>query len=254
MNDPAPSFLAVVSGETPAEEIRALGREFAVLPLPPDPDLPLPVACHPDMIFAEAAGALFFSRRYGETYPALVAELSRLSGMPAVFSDAPRSPEYPRDVGCDALVWRRREGPPILAGLLDALFPELLARAREAGFLCVHVRQGYAACSCIALPDALFTSDDGIAKALSRVAENVYSVPKEGILLPGYGEGFLGGASGVLSEPDRLRVFFSGDPASMEYAETLSRLLDRHRADPVLLSDSPLCDRGGIRFFKIVST
>ena len=35
----------------------------------------------------------------------------------------------------------------------------------------------------------------------------------------------------------------------MEYAETLSRLLDRFGAEPRLLSSDPLVDRGGIRFF-----
>ena len=241
--------LAVVSRDMPEDERQKLAGSFDVLPLPPDPDLPGPIASHPDMIFAAFGGVLFFSRRYGETYPAVAEELSRRSGMRAVFSDAPRSPVYPLDVGCDVLVWERRNAPPLLAGRLDAVFPEILAHAEACGIRCVNVRQGYAACSCIALPDALLTSDDGIRKALRPYAENVYRVPNDGIRLPGYGAGFPGGASGVFRCGEETRVYFCGDPAVMEYDETLSRLLDRYGAEPVLLSDAPLTDRGGIRFF-----
>ena len=44
--------------ELPEKEMKRLSDRFDVLPLPPDPDLPEPVACHPDMILAEAAGAV----------------------------------------------------------------------------------------------------------------------------------------------------------------------------------------------------
>ena len=119
----------------------------------------------------------------------------------------------------------------------------------EAGIRAVHVRQGYAACSCIPLPGMLLTSDWGIMKALRPYTEEVYWVPAEGILLPGYNEGVLGGASGVLNGTGTPEVFFFGDPSSMEYAETLSRMLDASGAEFHLLAeDHPLTDRGGIRF------
>ncbi len=237
----------------PEEERSVLGRDFDVFPLPPDPDLPSPVADHPDMVFSEVGGTLFFSRRYGEAHPAAVEALCRRTGLPLVLSDAPRSDRYPLDVGCNALVWKRRNTPPILAGRLDALFPEILAHAKACGIACVHVRQGYAACSCISLPDALITSDEGIRKALLPHDDRVYWVPNDGIRLPGYGVGFPGGASGAYCGRDGTRVYFCGDPSVMEYEETLSRLLDRHRAEPVLLSDRPLTDRGGIRFFDPIN-
>ena len=238
----------------PEKERSRLARDFDVLSLPPDPDLPAPVADHPDMIFAEVGGTLFFSRRYRDAFPAAVEELCRRTGLPVILSDVPRSARYPFDVGCNALVWKRRDAPVILAGRLDALFPEIPAYAKACGFECVHVRQGYAACSCIALPDALLTSDDGIRKTLLPHDEHVYLVPNEGIRLPGYGNGFLGGASGAYAGGEETRVYFCGDPSVMEYDETLSRLLDRFRAEPVLLSDEPLTDRGGIRFFRQINS
>jgi len=241
--------LAVVSSELPEKEMKRLSDRFDVLPLPPDPDLPEPVACHPDMILAEAAGALFLSRRYAETYPGLIHALAEKTGLPVILSDAPRSTVYPHDVGCNAFVWEREEGDALLVGRLESLFPEILRRAEEAGIRAVHVRQGYAACSCIPLPGMLLTSDWGIMKALRPYSEEVFWVPSYGILLPGYNQGFLGGASGVLNGNNGSEVFFFGDPSSMEYAETLSRMLDASGADIRLLAeDHPLTDRGGIRF------
>ena len=110
---------------------------------------------------------------------------------------------------------------------------------------------GYAACSCLPLPSLLLTSDWGIMRALKPVTDAVCWIPAEGILLPGYNEGFLGGASGVLTGEEGTEVFFFGDPSSMEYAETLSRMLDASGADFHLLAeDHPLTDRGGIRFIR----
>ena len=181
-----PKPTAVVSSGLPEGEKARLAERFDVVPLPPDPDLPEAVACHPDMIFAEAAGSLFFSRRYAETYPDLIRTLTEKTGHSAVLSDAPRSAVYPRDVGANALVWNRRGKEPLLVGRLDAVFPELLRCAKEAGIRAVPTRQGYATCSSIALPDALLTSDDGLRKSLLPYDGNVFWVPNDGFILLGY--------------------------------------------------------------------
>ena len=251
MENPLSKPLAAVSSAVPEKEIGKLSRYADVLLLPPDPALPEPVASHPDMILCEVAGTLFLPRGYAEAYPALLRELTEKSGKPVVLSDAPRSSVYPEDAGCNAFVWEREEGEPLLIGRLDILFPEIPRRAEEAGIRAVHVRQGYAACSCLPLPSLLLTSDWGIMRALKPVTDAVCWVPAEGILLPGYNEGFLGGASGVLTGEEGTEVFFFGDPSSMEYAETLSRMLDASGADFHLLAeDHPLTDRGGIRFIR----
>lgn len=242
--------LALVSEETPESERKRLSAWADVLSLPPDPDLAPPVASHPDMICVAFRGKIFFSRRYAEAFPALIREIKARSGFEAVLSDAPRSGKYPFDVGANVLFWERRDGEPLLVGRLDAVFPEILSFAEDEGIRRINVRQGYAACSCLALPGALLTADDGIIKALAPFSDSAFWVPNEGILLPGYDEGFLGGTSGVLDSNGEKRVFFFGDPSSMEYAETLSRLLDRYEAEPVLLSEDPLTDRGGIRFLE----
>lgn len=249
MEKQQPKPLAAVSSAVPEKERGKLAGYAEVIPLPPDPNLPEAVAAHPDMILCEVAGTLFFSRRYAEAYPALIREIAEKSGKPVVLSDAPRSPVYPEDAGCNAFVWEREDGVPLLVGRLDILFPEIPHKAEEEGIRAVHVRQGYAACSCIPLPSMLLTSDWGIMRALRTYSDAVCWVPSDGILLPGYDQGFLGGASGVLRGDKGAEVFFFGDPSSMEYAETLSRMLDAAGADFHLLAeDHPLTDRGGIRF------
>lgn len=253
MEKTLPKPLAAVSSAVPEKERGKLSEYADVIPLPPDPDLPEPVAAHPDMILCEVSGTLFFSRRYAETYPALIREIAEKSGKTVLLSDAPRSPVYPEDAGCNAFVWEREDGNPLLVGRLDILFPEIPQKAREAGIRAVHVRQGYAACSSLPLPSVLLTSDWGITRALRPYSDAVVWVPSDGILLPGYDQGFLGGASGVLRGEEGAEVFFFGDPSCMEYAETLSRMLDAAGADFHLLAeDHPLTDRGGIRFIHSV--
>ena len=251
MDKAQPKPLAAVSSAVPEKERGKLAKYAEVIPLPPDPDLPEPVAAHPDMILCEIWGTLFFSRRYAEAYPALIREIAEKSGKTVLLSDAPRSPVYPEDAGCNAFVWEREDEDSLLIGRLDILFPEILRKAEEEGIRAVHVRQGYAACSCLPLPSVLLTSDWGIMRALKPYSDAVYWVPSDGILLPGSDQGFLGGASGVLRGEEEAEVFFFGDPSSMEYAETLSRMLDAARADFHLLAeDHPLTDRGGIRFIR----
>ena len=71
----------------------------------------------------------------------------------------------------------------------------------------IHVKQAYTRCNLIALEDSRFiTSDKGIKKALSDKGFEVLFVHPNGIILPGFKHGFIGGCCGIYGN----RIIFIG--------------------------------------------
>lgn len=88
----------------------------------------------------------------------------------------------------------------------------------------IHVNQAYTRCSLLPLgKDSFLTSDQGIAKTLSKYGLNSCCVSPKGILLQGYKNGFIGGCMGVYGnkvlvcghldyhlEGEKIRAFLHG--------------------------------------------
>ncbi len=76
----------------------------------------------------------------------------------------------------------------------------LLGAAKAAGLIAVHVPQGYAKCSIVAVDEnSIITADKGIERACTAAGLDVLLVEKGQIVLEGYPYGFIGGASGKIS-------------------------------------------------------
>lgn len=85
----------------------------------------------------------------------------------------------------------------------------LLQNLQDAGVAIIDVKQGYAKCSvCIAGENACITSDGGIYGALSRYGFDVLLVSPGFISLHELNYGFIGGASGLISDDT---ILFSGN-------------------------------------------
>ena len=79
--------------------------------------------------------------------------------------------------------------------------PELLGKVEELGLIRVNVSQGYAKCStCVVGEDAIITYDRGIAKAADAAGMDVLVIEPGHVDLPGYDTGFIGGASGLVTD------------------------------------------------------
>ncbi len=110
----------------------------------------------------------------------------------------------------------------------------------KSGF--VHVRQGYAKCSiCPVAPNALITSDAGIVQACMQERINVLHIRPGYIQLPGFGTGFIGGASFLLA-PDSLA--FVGDFHLHPDAVEIQRFLTVNGVRPICIGKGPLLDIG----------
>ncbi|MBR4961146.1 MAG: hypothetical protein IKY52_09635 [Clostridia bacterium] len=233
--------LAAVSAAIPTPALADLQTfcETVVL-LPPDPLLPAPVASHADMLLFAIDDALVVHRSY---YAIAQQEIDRIlvfTGFRLVLTDCPRGNRYPMDIALNALLCGS-----FLFGRLDALAPEILSIADQTGITPVHIRQGYAGCSGIALGNAVATADPSLTRAASACGIDVIPVPDRKILLPGYDHGFFGGCAGVWGNT----VFLCGVPDPAEYSVFL------HQAEircfsVYTLSSIPLYDCGGIRLFS----
>ena len=75
---------------------------------------------------------------------------------------------------------------------------EILNNSKNINF--INVSQGYSKCSvCIIAQNAIITDDDNIYKNACQHGFDVLKINKGGILLEGFDYGFLGGATGLIS-------------------------------------------------------
>lgn len=107
----------------------------------------------------------------------------------------------------------------------------------------IEVKQAYTRCNVLALPnDRFITSDKGIEKALQRKGLEVLYTDPKGILLPGFKNGFFGGACGIYNQ----QVFFIGKLDHFPEGENVRDFLEGYEI--IELYDGPLFDGGSILF------
>ena len=220
-----------------AEQASALMPELRVCALAPDLRLTIPIASHADMLVYANGKQAVVDRAYCEADEALQT-LCATHAQNLILTDTHRGNTYPHDIALNAL--------PVG----DLLFcnvrytsPAVLALAGEA----VDVRQGYAACSTLALTDrCIVTADPSIARAAEKRNIDVLPITPGHIALPGYDTGFIGGATAKVGNT----VWFFGDPSTHpDFAAVESACLSCGLEMRSLL-DAPLTDHGGIRLLN----
>lgn len=219
-------------------------RGFRTVAMPAMPDMPTPVASHPDMLLFAGFGKLFvraahmengaFSRAVGEILDAAPAlGLSLTSDLP--------SDKYPRDVAFNCAVIGGA-----LTGLSEHISPAIKRCAAEHMIPILNVAQGYTKCSTLIMGCGMrapvITADRGIYSFANERGVPAYLIPPGGIMLPGYDTGFVGGASFFADGT----LFFLGSPASHPAYDIISRAADSHGVRIASLSDVPLFDAGCI--------
>ncbi len=123
--------------------------------------------------------------------------------------------------------------------------PEILLRMRGKTFL--HVSQAYSRCNTIALrQDAFITSDKGIFQVMKKRNMDVLYVAPQGILLPPYEYGFIGGTAGIAGDT----VYFTGSLKYFPEGEKLRHFIQQRDHRIIELYEGPLYDGGGILFLK----
>lgn len=108
----------------------------------------------------------------------------------------------------------------------------------------LNIKQGYAKCSiCIVSDNAIITSDKNISDTAIKNNIDVLLIENKGIILKGYSEGFIGGATGLI-ENNLLAV--NGNIKLHKDYIRIKQFCREYGVDIVSLSDEPICDIGSI--------
>ena len=99
---------------------------------------------------------------------------------------------------------------------------------------------------CIVDDSSVITEDEGIYRALSGKI-NVLKIKPGHVLLPGFKNGFLGGASGLVS---KNKLAFCGNIKLHPDFFAIKNFIEERNIDIILLSSTDLCDFGSILHFS----
>jgi len=234
-------YIAVIGSRCPhiaKERLLSLPEVSDVVLLPPDSQISAPICDHPDSLICIFEGKLFVHSLYSEIAKNELSYICDRCGLELIAQDCERGPVYPLDCGFNALAI---PGLNVLIGRKKSLAPPL----RE---LCTtDTNQGYASCTALLAKGHVITADPSLENSALSVGLPVYRISGKGILLPGYNEGFIGGAGGTFDHT----VCIFGSPHISESAREISSFCREKGLHLVSLEEGPLTDRGGIKFLEI---
>ncbi len=129
----------------------------------------------------------------------------------------------------------------------DTLDDKVQSYCAEHDYRLLHVRQGYAKCSCAVVSEnAIITADQGIIRSLKGSKIKVLPIGQGRIRLDGADCGFIGGASGY--DKNNHTLYFTGDIRKHPDYEQIIDFCDKAGTIIVSLTDDELVDIGGIIF------
>lgn len=109
----------------------------------------------------------------------------------------------------------------------------------------IHVNQAYTRCNLLPLKnDSFITSDKGIYETLLTKKLNVLYVNPHGILLPGFSNGFFGGACGVYQH----QIFTIGSLRNFTDGEKVTKFIEDLGYQIIELYNGPMYDGGSLIF------
>ncbi len=232
--------IAVADQRIPAEAIVCL-KQFGMetLLLPAHSALPPPVASHPDLLLFFEPNAIRTTKRYLDLAKQELTEISRRTGLPIQTITEELFNTYPQDILLDAA--------PVGSHLFCLEAHTAKEICTQSNRQIISVRQGYAKCSVIPISNnALITSDPSIASAATRRQLDVLLVSADTVRLPGYANGFIGGAASFAPFGDMEQIFFCGDLSTHPQSSQITDFCTRHQKQPISLGSFPLTDVGTI--------
>ncbi len=235
-------YLAIVGIRCPeAAKIRLLSLpEIAeVVRLPEDRQIAAPIADHPDSLICIFEGKLYTHSEYAKVAKNELLEICEKCSLELCEVSCERADKYPLDCGFNALTLPDRHQ---LIGRKKSLAEPLKS-------LCsADTAQGYAGCTALYAGGTIITADPSITKAAESLSVPVYPVSGEDISLPGYKEGFIGGAGGSFENT----ICLFGSPEYSQSAREILEFCQKNGLSLHSLEDGVLTDRGGIKFVEIV--
>lgn len=235
-------YIAIVGVRCPdaaVDKLLALHEIEEVVKLPKDKNIAEPIADHPDSLICIFNDKIFVHSEYAKTAEKELYHLAKKSGLALCPTEAERAAVYPLDCGFNALSIPDHH---LLIGRKKSLAEPLKNHAKG------DTNQGYAGCSALYADGTVITADPSLEKAALKLGIPVFNISGKDISLPGYKEGFIGGAGGSF---DRTICIFGNTEHSVS-ARKLASFCDERSMKLVCLEDGGMTDRGGIKFVPII--
>ncbi len=192
------------------------------------------ISCHPDVFICMLDDKLVIAPNTPEKFKS---ELNKnnvqfVEGQSKVSSKYPKSAIYNAVITQDYLIHNLE--------ITDSSIKEECVSKKK-----IHVEQGYTKCNLLPLNnDNFITSDEGICKTLTANNLNVLYVNPQEILLPGFKNGFFGGACGI----HQNSVFTMGSLKKLASSKQIDTFLTELRYEIIELYNGPLFDCGSLIF------
>lgn len=200
------------------------------------PALPCGLAKHADMQMVNVCKGVFV---YAPETPKSTLSALKTLGYELIEGTARLKSYYPYDIAYNcAIVGKTAFCNPKYTD------PAVLSMLNKCGIRIFPVKQGYAKCSiCIISEEAIITADPKIhGKAAEAGIDSHLTAPQKSIMLDGYDYGFIGGASGLISDNE---LAFFGDFNTLSDGNVCD-FLRKHGVKPVSLAIGNLVDLGGL--------
>jgi len=193
------------------------------------------ISGHPDLFFCQGGDRLVVAPNTPEKQLQILKQykISFETGKLPVGKSYPETARYNAVVSDDFLIHNTH--------ITDESLKNVFSSKRS-----IHVNQAYTRCSLVPLKNGRFlTSDGGIFKTLqSKNIELDYFSP-QGILLPGFDHGFLGGALGLFED----KAYLLGQLKSYPDGSGLGEALDKAGYEVIELYPGPFFDGGSLLLF-----
>ncbi len=223
MNTP----ITIIDARSPEESFETLAKQFHVVPFITQGITYDAIAGHPDIFMAQGETLIL-----APNCPQIIVdELSTISyqfGKQQVESSLQDSTPYNCVITKQFLIHKK-----------ECTDCSILALDKT----CIDVPQAYTRCNTIEIaPDTFITSDQAIHKSLrEHNCESLYVSPN-GIQLPPYKYGFIGGCMGKFGDT----IYINGSLAQHSEGNAIREFITKHHCAIVELHGGQLYDGGGI--------
>ena len=227
-------MLIIVDQKIPKKAIENLSNYGSVMNLHTDGIVYDAISGHPDIFFSFIENQLVVAPNLPDIYFKKLEDQKILfvKGEAGVGQKYPASSKYNIVADEDFLIHNFRNTDSKIIQLAEDM--DL-----------IQVDQGYTRCNLISLGNKHYiTSDKGVSRTLKRFDLKVLYVDPEGIQLPGYKNGFIGGCAGIHGK----KIFFIGNLDHLKDSSELKAFIHSQGFEIIELYDGPLFDGGSLFF------
>jgi len=227
-------MMLIINKQVPEQAIQSLHKWGEVVIFETNGITYPQVSGHPDLFFCVGNNKLVVAPNTPDKYTEVLNQynVDYIFGKSCVGKHYPDSARYNAIVTGQYIIHNIKITDPVVLSTFQDL--EL-----------INIPQGYSRCSLIPLKNNRFiTSDKGISRILTNKGFDVLYVNPEGILLPGFNMGFIGGTAGIIDNT----IFFIGSLSYYKEGEKVKKFLQKDNYKIIELYNGPLFDGGSLLF------